>query len=1230
MIIRILNDVLCGRDDLRLPRGGAIDRLAPIPFRFNGVEYQGYRGDTLASALLANGVRLVGRSFKYHRPRGVLTAGSEEPNALVELRRGARREPNSRATTVELFPGLEANSQNCWPHVGVDLLSVNQIAGPLFAAGFYYKTFMGAGLSTWMFCERWIRRAAGLGRAPTVADPDRYERAHRHCDLLVVGAGPAGLMAAATAAAAGLKVILLDEQDQVGGRLRGERLTVDGGPAADWAAATAADLVARENVTVLTRTTAFGVFDDQWVGAVERVADHLPEPAPFTPRQRYWKIKARRILVATGAIERPLVFAGNDRPGVMLAGAVRTYVNRFAVAPGRRAVVFTNNDDGYRTALDHLAAGIEVNAVVDPRPADGGALAAEVAAAGVPVLRGHVVTAVEGGRAVVGAAVMKWDAKAGQPVGDPTVITCDHLAMSGGWDPVLHLMSQNGAKAVWDDALAAFRPGPGARGDCQAIGAAQGDFDLAACLAAGAAAGAAAATDFGTAEAPPSVPPVPMVAPSESQPIAPLWRVPPGPSGGGSAFIDPQHDVTAGDIAIARRENYISVEHLKRYTTLGMATDQGKLSNVNGLALLAAETERTIPATGTTTFRAPFTPVAFGAFVGRDVGAHEAPQRRSAMHGWHLAHGGVMVDSGGWARPQYYLEAGESADDTSAMDRAIIREVQAVRTAVGMVDVSTLGKIDIQGGDAAEFLNRVYINGWSQLAVGKARYGLMLRPDGLVADDGTTSRLAEKHFLMTTTTANAGKVMAELEWHLQVVWPDLDVKVASVTEQWAAMALAGPHARAVLRAAAPDLDFSDAALPFMGVMTGAIAGVPVRVFRISFSGELSYEINAPADFAAAVWAHLMAAGAAHDIRPYGTEAMAILRIEKGHPAGPELNGQTTADDLGMGRMMSGKKPFIGQALAGRPGLSDPARPKLVGLVPVDGRTRPLSGAHLVANPAAPAPNPSLGWISSSAYLSPTLGHPIALGFLAAGPTRLGDTVWAVSPLHGQRVEVKVVDPVFLDPEGARLKPADSDPPTPAPAVDTPLPPRAPAVEIAAGDYGARGPGRPMVRLSLRGNLRTLQVEGVDPAAADALARQFGQALPETGQAVGGGDRPRMMWSGPDRWLIVAPDDGDLPARVAAAVGAGSAAVVDLSHSRAVIRIRGAVWREILAKGTAVDLDPSVFGGEQTRLTALFHVPVTLDVRDDGAAVDIFAARSLAPDLWAALTDAAGEFGYRIA
>jgi len=988
----------------RLAQGGRIDRSQTLRFAFDGKRFEGYGGDTLASALLANGVRLVGRSFKYHRPRGIFSAGSEEPNALVELRTGARREPNTRATVIELFDGLEATSQHRWPSLGFDVGAVNSLIGRFIPAGFYYKTFMWP---SWHLFEGAIRRAAGLGRAATEEDPDRYERRSAHCDVLVVGAGAAGLSAAKAAAEAGAEVILVDEMPEPGGRLLRERGGTGEPADAAWAARTSAELAALDNVRILTRTTAFGYYDHNLVACVERVADHMPEPPPHLPRQRLWRIRAKRVILATGAIEQPLVFGNNDRPGVMLAGAVRAYVNQYGVLPGRRAVLFVNNDDAYRTALDLVDAGATVEAVIDVREAVlDRRLADQVRDRGIRILHRHAVVDARGGRLGV-------EAVEAMPLGGGTAsrIDCDLLCVSGGWAPAVHLHSQSGGKIVWSDDLECFLPGE-AKQDTASVGAAAGLTSLEACLADGQACGADAAASCNTGGR--WHRPAPIVGGQGVPRAQPrLWEMPDPPNRHVKKFVDIQDDVTADDVRLAHREGYRSVEHLKRYTTLGMGTDQGKTSNLNGHALMAALRNEPISQVGTTTFRPPYTPVTLGVLGGRAVRDHLQPLRRTPMDSWHADAGATWVNAGLWRRPRYYGRQGETMRD------ACNREVIATRDRVGLCDVSTLGKIDIQGPDAAEFLNRVYTNGWKTLPVGRARYGLMLREDGIVKDDGTTSRLGENHYVMTTTTANAAEVLAWLEFHLQAVWPELRVKVTSVTDQWAAMAIAGPRSRDVL-AKVVDVDVSNEALPFMGVTECRAAGVPARLFRISFSGELAYELNVPSDYGRHVWEACLEAGAAFEIVPYGLEALDTMRIEKGHVTGAELDGRTTAEDLGLGRMVSGKKPFIGKGLLDREGLVDPNRKRLVGLIPVDRKTPLRGGAQIVADPDAPPPVPMLGHVTSAAY-SPKLGHPIALALLSGGAEREGQTLHVVDPVRGgTKVAVTVTSPVFFDPEGKRL------------------------------------------------------------------------------------------------------------------------------------------------------------------------------------------------------------------
>ena len=980
----------------RLGSGGLIERGKPLSFTFDGERFSGFAGDTLASALIANGVQLVGRSFKYHRPRGILTAGSEEPNALVELRTGARREPNTRATTAELYDGLVAASQNRWPSLRHDLGAVNDKLSRFLVAGFYYKTFMWPAKFWEMVYEPLIRHAAGLGRAAGAEDPDHYEKAYAHCDVLVIGGGPTGLTAALAAGRAGARVILCDEDFRLGGRLLCERHEIDGKLGGEWAAGVEAELAAMPDVRILRRTAVTSVFDHGQYAAVERVNDHVAVPPEHEPRQRAWKIVAKRAVLAAGALERPIAFGNNDRPGVMLAGAARTYINRYAAAPGQRLAVFTNNDDGWRTAEDARAAGIEIAAVVDSRAEPPG----QFLALGVKAMTGVQVSHVHGRLGV--AAIDVTDAQ-----GRATKIECDALAVAGGWNPAVHLTCHLNGKPVWNEALAAFVPGAVPDG-MRVAGAAGGSFKLADCLSEGIAAGTMTAIECGFRIASIALP----STEDDATAITPLWHV---KASRAKAFVDFQNDVTTGDIALADQEGFRSVEHLKRYTTLGMATDQGKVSNVSGLAILAEVSGRTIPQVGTTTYRPPYVPVSFGAMSGHHRGKDFRPTRLPPSHQWATEQGAVFVESGQWLRAQYYPRGAEKD-----WLETVNREVTATRNGVGVCDVSTLGKIEIEGADAAAFLDRVYCNTFSTLPVGKARYGLMLREDGFVMDDGTTSRLAMERFVMTTTTAQAGRVMQHLEFCHQVLWPALDVQMASVSEQWAQFSIAGPRARDVLRRLVDEkFDLSDKAFPYLAAKEVTVGGIAARLFRLSFSGEMAYELAVPARYGDAAIRAIMAAGEEFGMTPYGTEALAVMRIEKGHIAGNEINGQLTARDLGLGRIMSTKKDYIGRVMAQRPALLDADRPALVGFKPVDSKVRLRAGAHFLRVGAANTIENDEGHMTSVAF-SPMLECWIGLGVLARGPLRIGERVRAYDPVRKGDVEVEICDPVFFDRQGARL------------------------------------------------------------------------------------------------------------------------------------------------------------------------------------------------------------------
>jgi heterotetrameric sarcosine oxidase alpha subunit len=990
------------RQPNRLATGGLVDRSCVLHFTFDGKTYAGHPGDTLASALLANGVILTGRSFKYHRPRGILSAGSEEPNALVELRAGARREPNTKATVAELYDGLTATSQNRWPSLGFDLMAVNSLLSPVFVAGFYYKTFMWPAALWEKLYEPLIRRAAGLGRAADEGDPDTYEKATAFADVLVIGGGPAGLAAAQAAARTSARVILVDENATLGGRAVDDGAEIGGNPAHEWAKAVEAELSRNSEVRILRRTTAFGCYDGGTYGAIQRVSDHLASPSPGTPRQRLWRLVAKKVVLATGATERPIVFGGNDRPGVMLAGAVRTYINRFGVLPGRRVVVFTNNDYGATTVADLARAGADVVALVDSRREISDDVYRIANASGVRLISNAVVTDALGRKRVTGARIRIQD-------GEQIELACDLIAVSGGWNPNIQLTTHLGGRPVWDDRLHCFLPGALPPGLSPA-GMVAGDFTLDKALAGGIAAGSAAASESGfhsVAVPPPS-------ATGESDAITPLWRIT-WPKG--KAFVDQQNDVTESDIALAEREGFRAVEHLKRYTTLGMATDQGRTANVNALAIMADITGRSIPETGCTVARPPYTPVALGALAGHHRAKSFKPTRLPPSYKWARENGCVFVETGLWLRPSYFPRPGERD-----WLETVTREVTTVRNSVGICDVSTLGKVDIQGADAGAFLDKIYMNGLKTLTVGKCRYGGMLREDGILMDDGTVARLAENHYFITTTTANAVKVVQHMEYCAQWLWPEFDVQIVSATEQWAQYAVAGPKSRALLQKIVdPAFDISDEGFPYLGVGEITVCGgIKARLFRLSFSGERAYEIGVPARYGDALIRRLMAAGEEFGVCAYGTEALGVMRIEKGHISGPELNGTTTPQDVGLGGMVAKKKDFIGSVLGKRPGLTDPDRPSLVGFRPVDRSARLRAGAHFLPRGAKADAASDEGYMTSVAY-SPSNGHWIGLGLLKRGPERIGEIVRAYDPVRGADTLVEVVSPVFVDPEGGRVR-----------------------------------------------------------------------------------------------------------------------------------------------------------------------------------------------------------------
>ena len=984
----------------RLADGGSIDRTRPLQFTFDGRRHRGYEGDTLASALLANGCRVVGRSFKYHRPRGIMSAGVEEPNALVRVGEGADAVPNLRATRIRLYDGLTARSQNCWPSVNFDLGAAAEIAGKWLQAGFYYKTFMWP-RGSWKFYEKLIRRAAGLGRPPVGADSAAYGHRHAHCDVLVIGGGAAGLAASIAASRTGARVMLCDDGVRPGGNLVWESAKIDGARARDWALSVSEELRRQDNVTMLDRATAIACHDHNLV-LVEQ------EPGKSAQR-RLWKIRARQIVLAAGAVERPVIFPGNDRPGIMLLSAVRNYIRHYAVRPGGRAVIVTNNDSAYGAIAGLEAAGIALAAVIDLR-SDPSDAARTMVGDGTPLLHGHGIFSTQGRGGLRSVTVGPEPGQAG----DIRRIDCDILCMSGGWTPSIQLYSQHRGKLEYDAEIGALVPADPAT-PLRVVGAAAGAFMLESCLAEGADAGRAAAADTGfgpeqqgggydvasneLAGSPANV----MMSPRSLLDARQ------------KSFVDFQNDVVVKDIALSVGEGFEHIEHLKRYTTTGMGTDQGKTSQMNAIALVARLTERQESELGHTTYRPPYTPASFGAIAGMAKGALLAPIRYTPFHRSSEDAGAVFVTAGSWLYPRYYPRGGET------MAQAIEREVRNTRANLGVVDMSSLGKVDLQGADALTFLERVYCNNLATLTVGRVRYSLLLREDGVLLDDGTVTRLGEQHYLLTLTTAHGWRGWLHLEKMRQVHWPDLDVRMASVTDHWASLAVAGPQARNLLTGLEPDFAVGNDALPFASFREGVVAGLPARVFRVSFSGELSYEINVPSGFAGDLWGRVMEAGEPLGIMPYGLEALDVMRIEKGHVAvGTEIDGRATAGDLGLGGMVSKTKDFVGRALLQRPAFSAPGRQQFVGLRPVDGKSPVPVAAQIAGAPWHGKAQKSLGHVTASVF-SFAQGLPIAIAMVEDGRDRMGESLWAVSPVSNESTEVEISSPVFHDPEGVRLR-----------------------------------------------------------------------------------------------------------------------------------------------------------------------------------------------------------------
>jgi sarcosine oxidase subunit alpha len=994
----------------RIPGKGRIDHSRPVRFSFDGRTVEGRRGDTVASALLANGIHLMGRSFKYHRPRGVVSAGSEEPNALIGTQRGGpdRFEPNTRATMQEVWDGLTTESQNKWPTLAFDLGAINDRLYMLFSAGFYYKTFMWPKAFWDKVYEPFIRRAAGLGRSPTLPDPDHYASRNLHCDVLVVGAGPAGLAAALSAGRSGATVVVVDEHAEMGGTLLSEpHLTLDGATAWDWLAATLAELAALPNVRLMPRTTAIGYYHENMVGLCQRLTDHLAAPPAAAPRERLWRVRANQVVLAQGAIEKPLVFDGNDRPGVMLSGAAQTFLHRFGVKVGERPVIVTVHDSAWYTALDLARAGMKVAAIVDLRNDVAPALVQQAHALGIEALTGHTVTSTTGRLRVASvrvAAVSGGRFLAGRR------IACDAVLMCGGWTPSLHLFSHTKGSLRWDAEIGAFLPDRKTEA-CHIAGAGRGLWGVAAALEDGAKAGALAATAAGRAAGAGTFA---VTGDRPGRGIVVKELPTDGNAGRARAFVDYQNDVTAKDIRLAVREGMRSIEHVKRYTTNGMATDQGKLSNINGLMIASDALDKPAPQVGLTTFRPPYTPTSFGALASYHKDDHFEVTRRTPIDAWAEAQGAVFEPVALWRRARYFPRAGED------MHKAVARECRAVRSAVGMFDASTLGKIEVVGPDAATFLERMYTNPWAKLQPGRCRYGLLLGEDGFIRDDGVMGRLAQDRFHITTTTGGAARVLNMMEDYLQTEWPDLNVWLTSTTEQWAVVALQGPNARKLLEPFVQGLDLSDPAFPHMAVAECTVAGFPARLFRVSFTGELGFEINVPARHGRALWDLLWQAGQAHGVTAYGTETMHVLRAEKGFIiVGQDTDGTVTPQDAGLSWAIGKQKPdFVGKRSLMRPDIVAKGRKQLVGLLTDDPATVLEEGAQIVADPSQPLPMRMIGHVTSS-YWSEALGRSIAMALIEGGHDLQGKTLHV--PMEGRTIAAKVSGVTFYDPEGERLK-----------------------------------------------------------------------------------------------------------------------------------------------------------------------------------------------------------------
>ena len=992
----------------RLKNGGLINRDKKISFIFNGKTYTGYEGDTLASALLANGVYLIGRSFKYHRPRGIIAAGVEDANGKVQLYKDNITEPNVNITELELVDGLRIKSQNCWPSVSFDIGAINNFLNRFFPAGFYYKTFMWPKSFWYKVYEPLIRKAAGMGTASLKPDPDRYDHRYEHCDILVVGSGPSGIASALAAAKNGAKVILAEDKARFGGTLLTDNVTIGNKKGDEWVEDTIAELKSMENVIVKKRSQVFGYYDHNMLVMFERCKDHLENPDKFTPRQRLWYIRAKQVIISTGSIERPLVFANNDRPGIMLASSAKEYLKVYGVLAGKKPVIFTNNDTAYETAIEFNNNGIDT-IIIDTRSNSDAGIVKEAIKLGIQIRFSYAIANTSGYKKVKSVTIGKLNNDKNDFESLEEVL-CDSVFVSGNWTPTVHLASQSGNRLRYDSTSDTFLPDLSRQAE-NVIGSANGSFTLKKSLEEGFNSGFNVSNKITGTNNKTSIP---ISDEKNYGNHDKFWCMPLPNNKHYKRFVDFQNDVAVSDIQLAVQEGFRSIEHVKRYTTLGMATDQGKTSNLNGLQMVSDIEKKIVPEVGHTTFRPPYTSVTIGTLIGREVGINYKATRKSPIHKWHELNNAVFVDAGLWLRPRYYKQENET------LQEAAKREALNVRRNVGICDVTSLGKIDIKGKDSAEFLNRVYTNAFLKLPIGKARYGVMLREDGMVFDDGTTTRISENHFHMTTTTAQAANVLSHLEYYLQIVWPELDVNVVSVTEQWTGIAVAGPKSRLLIKKLFPNEDLSAVALPFMGYKEINFKNTSVRIFRISFSGELAYEINIMSNYGEIMWEEIIKEGSEFNIQPYGTEALSTLRIEMGHIAGSEIDGRTIAYDLSLEGMMSQKKDFIGKRSLSRQAFNEEGREKIVGVVPLDKKTSIPEGSYLVKDAKAKLPNPKLGHVSASCW-SVEYDNPFSLAIIKNGKNRMGEKLFAVSPLKNTSIPVEIVSHHYVDPNGKRVR-----------------------------------------------------------------------------------------------------------------------------------------------------------------------------------------------------------------